>query len=195
MKYKRILPKCDIMTDDNNKGRTLINVCATLNTGISDRLKSVRKAIGVSQKEMDPLLGLGKRSWQRYESDKNVPGSKVIAELARRGFDANWILTGQGEMRRPDAAEYTQNQSAGYVLRDAIDPSSDIEAKNEAVFPRLRQISYALEEMEHEAGWKPPVYWHELIKTLMFVHGLDESGAARLLDALQSHLKADVSQS
>ncbi len=182
------------MTDDNNKGRTLINASATLNTGIPDRLKSVRKAIGVSQKEMDPLFGLGKRSWQRYESGKNVPGSKVIAELAQRGFDANWILTGKGEMRQSGAAEYAQNQSAGYVLRDAIDPSSDIEVKNEAVFSRLRQISYALEEMEREAGWKPPVYWHELIKTLMFVHGLDESGAARLLDALQSQLKADVSQ-
>jgi len=142
---------------------------------------------------MDPLFGLGKRSWQRYESGKNVPGSKVIAELAQRGFDANWILTGKGEMRRPDAAEYVQNQSAGYVLRDAIDSLPDIEVKNEAVFSRLRQIGYALEEMEHEAGWKPPVYWHELIKTLMFIHGLDELGAARLLDALQSHLNVDVS--
>lgn len=180
------------MTDDNDKGHTLINAGVTLNSGISDRLKRVRKAVGVSQKEMDPLFGLGKRSWQRYESGKNVPGSKVIAELAQRGFDANWILTGKGEMRWPGAAGYVQNQPPGYVLRDAIDPLPDIEVKNEAVFSRLRQIGYALEEMEQEAGWKPPVYWHELIKTLMFIHGLDELGAARLLDALQSHLNMDV---
>ena len=182
------------MTDDNNRGRTLINAPVALNSGMSDRLKRVRKAVGVSQKEMDPLFGLGKRSWQRYESGKNAPGSKVIAELVRKGFDANWILTGQGGMRRPGAAGYTQNQPASYVLRDEIDPSSGIEAKNEAAFIRLKQTSHALEEMEREASWKPPVYWHELIKTLMFVHGLDEPGAARLLDALKSQLKADVSQ-
>ncbi len=181
------------MTDDNSKGRTLINAHLTLNSDLSGRLKSVRMAIGVTQKEMDPLFGLGKRSWQRYESGKNAPGSKVITELALRGFDANWILMGKGKMRRPDAAKYARDQPAGYILRDAIDPSSDIEVKNEAVFSRLRQASYTLEEMEHEAGWRPPVYWHELIKTLMFVHGLDEPGAARLLDALQSHLKTDVS--
>ncbi|VAW96559.1 hypothetical protein MNBD_GAMMA20-2017 [hydrothermal vent metagenome] len=181
------------MIDEKSKERTLINARSTLNSGLSDRLKSVRKAIGVTQKEMDPLFGLGKRSWQRYESGKNAPGSKVIAELALKGFDANWILTGQGEMRRPSAAEYPQKPSSGYVLRDEGDPSSGIEAKNEAVFLRLKQTNHTLEEMEREAGWKPPVYWHELIKTLMFVHGLDEPGAARLLDALQSHLKTDVS--
>ncbi len=148
----------------------------------------------MSQKEMDPLFGLGKRSWQRYESGKNVPGSGVIAELVRRGFDANWILTGQAEMQRPDVAGYTQNPPVGQILRADIDSSPDIGVKNEAVFSRLKQTSRALEEMEHEAGWQPPLYWHELIKTLMFVHGLDEAGAARLLDALQSHLQKDVAQ-
>ncbi len=173
----------------------VIHAGVTPTSDLSDRLRSIRKAVGVSQKEMDPLFGLGKRSWQRYESGKNAPGSRVIGELVRRGFDANWILTGQAEMRQPGAAEYTRNPPADYALRDAVDPSPGIEAKkNEAVFSRLKQTSHALEEMEHEAGWQPPVYWHELIKTLMFVHGLDESGAARLLDALQSHLKADASQ-
>ena len=182
------------MTDNNHKGGMVMHADVALNSDLSDRLRSIRKAVGVSQKEMDPLFGLGKRSWQRYESGKNVPGSRVIAELVQRGFDANWILTGQAEMRRPGAAEYTRDPPAGYVLQDETDPSSAIGTKNEAVFSRLKQTSHALEEMEREADWQPPVYWHELIKTLMFVHGLDEPGAARLLDALQSHLTADASQ-
>ncbi len=182
------------MTDNSDRERTAIAANATLNSDLSDRLRSIRRAVGVSQKEMDPLFGLGKRSWQRYESGKNVPGSGVIAELVRRGFDANWILTGQAEMRRPDVAEYARNSPLGQVLRGETESSPGTGAKNEAVFSRLKQTSHALEEMEREAGWQPPVYWHELIKTLMFVHGLDESGAARLLDALQSHLQADVAQ-
>ncbi len=181
------------MTKDNDKGYRVVQVDVALNSDLPDRLRSIRKVVGVSQKEMDPLFGLGKRSWQRYESGKNVPGSRVIAELVRRGFDANWILTGQAEMRRPGAAEYVRNSSAGHVWQgDEADPSSASGVKNEAAFSRLKQTSYALKEMEREADWRLPMYWHELIKTLMFVHGLDESGAARLLDALQSHLTADV---
>lgn len=53
----------------------------------------------MSQSGMDQTLGLGKNSWQRYENGKNVPGSQVIATLVGRGFNANWILTGKGDLK------------------------------------------------------------------------------------------------
>lgn len=72
------------------------------------RLKRVRDHLGQSQKGMDALLGIGKGSWQRYELGQ-TPGSQVIAALAGLGIDANWLLTGEGEMLRgerpaPEAA-------------------------------------------------------------------------------------------
>lgn len=43
-------------------------------------------------------VGSKLRSWQDYEAGKKVPGSQVIAGLARLGINANWVLTGEGPM-------------------------------------------------------------------------------------------------
>ena len=66
--------------------------------GIRDKLKK-------TQPEMDSSLSIGKKSWQKYESGV-IPGSGVIAKLATMGFNANWILTGQGSpyLDAPDGA-------------------------------------------------------------------------------------------
>jgi len=67
---------------------------------ISSRLKVVRQDLGETQVDMNQLLGLGKNSWQRYEKGTNTPGSQVIASLVEKGYDANWILSGLGQMKR-----------------------------------------------------------------------------------------------
>lgn len=67
---------------------------------LSGRLKKARAILGKTQPEMDAALGIGIRSWQRYESGGQSPGYKVLAGLARLGFDINWILLGQGSPRR-----------------------------------------------------------------------------------------------
>ncbi len=53
----------------------------------------------MSQPKMDELLGLGKRSWQKYEAEGVMPGARVVEALAREGWNANWILTGDGPRR------------------------------------------------------------------------------------------------
>lgn len=73
---------------------------ATLIEGLWGRLKKVRATLAKTQPEMDAALNIGKRSWQRYESEGQIPGSKVVAGLVRLGFNANWILTGKGSMRQ-----------------------------------------------------------------------------------------------
>jgi transcriptional regulator with XRE-family HTH domain len=72
---------------------------------LSDRLKIVREKMGKTQKEMALLIGVSYGSLQVYEEGKSVPGGKVLAALSRQGFDVNWILTGEGEMRRGAAAQ------------------------------------------------------------------------------------------
>lgn len=69
---------------------------------LAERLKKARKCLEASQPEMAKLLGISKPAWQGYELGKNEPGSGVIAELTKIGFDANWLLTGEGLMRKVD---------------------------------------------------------------------------------------------
>jgi transcriptional regulator with XRE-family HTH domain len=64
-----------------------------------DRLKQIRKSLRDTQHGMSSRLGLGVSTWQKYELGKNVPGLDVVRKLVEAGFDANWILTGEGEMR------------------------------------------------------------------------------------------------
>jgi len=70
----------------------------------SSRLKIVREDLGVSQKAMAKLLNLSYRTYQNYEDGVNNPGWDACEALARLGFDANWLLTGSGSMRREEQA-------------------------------------------------------------------------------------------
>lgn len=66
---------------------------------LSERLKIARESIAKSQKEMAEALGVGLKSWQVYEQGSSVPGGNVFESLVKLGFNANWLLTGEGDMR------------------------------------------------------------------------------------------------
>jgi len=72
---------------------------------LCDRLKIARELLVKSQKDMATLLGIGYRSWQGYESGSNYPGGEVFESLARLGINTNWLLTGEGPMRRGEGTE------------------------------------------------------------------------------------------
>lgn len=76
---------------------------------LSDRLKLARKSIGKTQSEMASLLNVSVTAVQSYESGRQVPGGNVIEALVRMGFDANWLLTGEGSMRRPETNGHVAN--------------------------------------------------------------------------------------
>lgn len=82
------------------------------------RLKIIRTNLGKSQKAMAEELGKTTRSWQVYEEGKSVPGGEVFEALVKLGFDANWILTGEGEMKRGEGASEGQNQVQQIVVHE-----------------------------------------------------------------------------
>jgi transcriptional regulator with XRE-family HTH domain len=67
---------------------------------IPERLKQARLSLRKSQKEMANILGVSYPAWQGYELGKNEPGSAVIEALTKIGFNANWLMTGEGSIRR-----------------------------------------------------------------------------------------------
>jgi transcriptional regulator with XRE-family HTH domain len=76
---------------------------------LAERLKATREALGHEQKSMATLLSISFRSWQDYELGKSVPGGKVFEALAKQGIDTNWLLTGEGPMRRGEGTDDPQN--------------------------------------------------------------------------------------
>lgn len=66
---------------------------------LAERLKKIRESLGYTQKEMAKALDTNPQTWQVYESGKSVPGGNVLEALARMGFNVNWLLTEEGEMR------------------------------------------------------------------------------------------------
>ncbi len=87
---------------------------------LPERLKTARESISKSQKEMAEALGVGLKSWQVYEQGGSVPGGNVFESLVKLGFNANWLLTGEGEMRRGEGAQPELMQTVQQRLNAAI---------------------------------------------------------------------------
>lgn len=69
---------------------------------LPERLKAARESLRMSQKDMAKAIGIAYTSWLGYEDGANVPGGKVLEALARQGIDLNWLMVGEGEMKRPE---------------------------------------------------------------------------------------------
>lgn len=68
---------------------------------IKQRLKSLQDTLGITQEEIARLGGRKRVSYAEYvrEHDPKMPGADFIANLVlNTGVNANWLLTGQGEM-------------------------------------------------------------------------------------------------
>lgn len=92
------------------------------------------------------------RTWQEWEADNRTPGGRALGELADRGFNINWILTGEGEMHiRPEHAAAHADMVAD-VLEGDSDAGRRREAAIQEVGHRLRTISDRITNILGAAG-------------------------------------------
>lgn len=61
---------------------------------ISSLLKEERKRLNLTQAEVALSAGVSRETWSRYESNKLMPGTEVLAAIAVTGFDVQYLLTG-----------------------------------------------------------------------------------------------------
>lgn len=66
------------------------------------RIKEARSALGLTQKELCDKTGMPLQSLRGYELSHRTPGGDAIEYLVRIGINANWLLTGEGEMLLSD---------------------------------------------------------------------------------------------
>ena len=96
-----------------------------LKAAIGARFKKMREELGFTQKALCAVMEKPLPSIRDYERGKSIPGGDAIASLVRAGINANWLLTGEGEMLIASSANvFTMHQSmsmpaaeqqAGYV--------------------------------------------------------------------------------
>lgn len=67
----------------------------TFSSLFAERLKLTRKSLGWSQAEAAEISGVTREYWGRCERGVSMPGSEVLAALAARGVDTNYLLTGK----------------------------------------------------------------------------------------------------
>lgn len=79
--------------------------------GIKDRLRIVIDTLGLKISEASEMSGVPYRSWQNYLSGLREPNAEALTMICTRlGIHADWLLTGEGPMRRDEAAPITTTE-------------------------------------------------------------------------------------
>lgn len=89
---------------------------------MQNRIKEIRKAVGLNQADLGTRLGVSPGAVSRWESgDRTIPDSAIISICREFNVNETWLRTGYGEMFRPrsDAAEL------GELIRSRLVNSPD----------------------------------------------------------------------
>jgi len=68
---------------------------------VGDRLRATRKSQGANQGDYAASIGASLRAYHAYEKDERLPPTELLIALSAKGVSIDWLLTGLGEMRRP----------------------------------------------------------------------------------------------
>ncbi|WP_339490567.1 helix-turn-helix domain-containing protein [Pseudomonas rhizophila] len=80
---------------------------------ISERLRSVLDAKGLSIKQAADIIGIPYRTLQNYLLDEREPNAKAMSALRTHlGISVDWLLTGEGPMFHGSVGEVAQAQAA-----------------------------------------------------------------------------------
>lgn len=86
---------------------------------MKDRIKEVRKTLGLTQQAMADQLCLKRNTVGAYEIGAVIPSDRTISDICRiYNVDEVWLRTGVGEMFRPRSREEEIAAFFGDVLSD-----------------------------------------------------------------------------
>ena len=69
---------------------------------MDERIKQLRKALGLTQQKFADGMGVKQNTIAQYESGRNVPLDAVITLICRTyGVSEEWLRSGKGEMFKP----------------------------------------------------------------------------------------------
>lgn len=122
---------------------------------MGDRLKQLRRALGLSQDEFARRLGLTRGAITNIELDK-VPPKPLLIDLICDVFGAQkeWLLTGEGEMLKPRSRD---DQIMDFVASAMSGESDNFRRRLLSVLARLDEDQWGLLEryVRELAGTRP----------------------------------------
>lgn len=130
---------------------------------LSTRLKAARESTGKNQKEFAKLVGASFRAWQDYEAGISTPGGKVFESLARLKINTNWLLTGEGLMKRGEWTRGNTHSDSATVV--GVVPK---EGANGDDLPGLGYIQVPRYDIAASAGGGAVVHSEQVVDYLAF---------------------------
>lgn len=119
---------------------------------MKDRIKELRKTLGLTQQEFADKIGTARGNISAYEVAKNAPSDAVISLICTK-FNVNeeWLRTGNGEMFIELTRDEQIEAFVGEALRDESDSFkkrlvSMLSRLNENQWELLAEISEKLVE-------------------------------------------------
>lgn len=101
-----------------------------------------------TQQEMAHVLGVAHRTYANYEREERVPDAEVIARLIAEGWDANWLLTGEGPER---------------LAPGVREPRAHYGPLSQPVSPEHLSIALELADEALQGLWLPRAQYAELV--------------------------------
>lgn len=97
---------------------------------MQDRIKALRKSLGLTQKDFGERIGVQANTITSYESGVRTPNNSMILAICREyGVSEDWLRTGEGEMKQ----KLTRNQEIAEFMASIMRDPDDA--------PRKRFIS------------------------------------------------------
>lgn len=96
---------------------------------MNKKLRKIRKSMKKTQQEMADLLGVGKRTYTRYEREGKPIPSDCLEKIAKYGYNVNWLLTGQGEMLKSETKKAPDETAGGLVSEPDHDYNREEKAR------------------------------------------------------------------
>ncbi len=105
-------------------------------SSVADRLREFRAAVGLTQREVASLCGLGKRTIIYWEmGEREIKCTKLVPLSEEYDLDFNWLILGRGNMFN----ETVEPQS------ESLEP--DLESEEET-YPEIPEPSPVVEEKQ-----------------------------------------------
>lgn len=111
---------------------------------IGARIQQVVDMSGLKPKVFAAEVGIPYSTFHNYLKDEREPGASAIAKICtQKQIDANWLLTGSGEMQRAQSVACESSFDGG-LLSDIIEAIEDMCASDGVTLPARKKAEVIL---------------------------------------------------